>query len=58
MSDDELIGADSMTDQQSMLEGYPGAALLVSGNGDIISTNSKGGAIASMLRQTVLPALK
>jgi diguanylate cyclase (GGDEF)-like protein/PAS domain S-box-containing protein len=57
MSEDELIGANGATDRQSMLGGYPGAALLLKGTGDVISTNSKGQDIASMLQDEGLPTL-
>ncbi len=40
-----------------MLDGYPGAALLVNGSGDVITSNSKGNSIVSLLNDGNLPSL-
>ena len=57
MSEDELIGDSSMTKHEAMLEGYPGAALLVNDSGEVTATNSKGQSFASLLRAHDIPAL-
>lgn len=58
MNGDASIDIDRADDTEVLLSGYPGAAVLVDGNGQVLRANPKGAGLEALIAHEAMPEVQ